>query len=150
VSIGIGSGPRSASNRDPLERRVLAVALAPSGAARCGDGAGAGWLVILIPAFESPAIVAGFDDVAMVGQPIEQGRPIGARRLAREVRPDWLLTKPSSLRGICRPSDHYAVASLAEVPNCAAPAAKGLARGLLEGGGEGRRTSARLQVQRSR
>jgi hypothetical protein len=80
----------------------LAVALAPSGAGRCGDGAGAGWLVILIPAFESPAIVAGFDDVAMVGQPIEQGRPIGARRLAREVRPDWLLTKPSSLRGICR------------------------------------------------
>jgi hypothetical protein len=48
-----------------LERRVLAVACAVGAGRGWGDGASAGWLVILIPAFESPAIVAGFDDVAI-------------------------------------------------------------------------------------
>jgi hypothetical protein len=43
-----------ASNFDPLERR---------GFAGC---------VIVVAAFESPAVVAGLDDVAVVGQAIEQ------------------------------------------------------------------------------
>jgi hypothetical protein len=57
----------------------------------CGDGASAGWLVILIPAFESPVIVAGFDDIAMVGQLIEQrgGRLGVAKDVAIRRRPDW-------------------------------------------------------------
>ena len=34
--------------------------------------------VIVSPAFEPPAVVAGFDDVAVVGQAIEQrGRHLG-------------------------------------------------------------------------
>src|SRR6266481_3785922 len=37
----------------------------------CGDGASAG-CVIVVAAFEAPAVIAGLDDVAMVGQAIEQ------------------------------------------------------------------------------
>ena len=32
----------------------------------------AGWCVIVVAALEAPAVVAGLDDVAVVGQPIEQ------------------------------------------------------------------------------
>ena len=38
----------------------------------CGDGASAGCRVIVGSAFEAPAVVAGLDDVAVVGQAIEQ------------------------------------------------------------------------------
>jgi hypothetical protein len=49
----------------------LAVALALSElVGGCGNGASAG--VIVIAALEAPAVVAGLDDVAVVGQPIEQ------------------------------------------------------------------------------
>jgi hypothetical protein len=41
--------------------------------------------VIIIAAFEAPAVVASFDDVAVVGQAIEQsGRHLG---VAEDARP---------------------------------------------------------------
>ena len=46
--------PSSASNFDPFGRRALAGCL------------------ILIAALEAPTVVSGLDDVAMVGEPIEQ------------------------------------------------------------------------------
>ena|ERR1700730_12947758 len=53
----------------------------PSGAwpdGPCGDGASAGWDVIVGSAFEAPALISSFDDVAVVGQAIEQrGRHLG-------------------------------------------------------------------------
>ena len=50
----------------------------------CGDGASAGWGVIVNSALEAPAGVAGLDDVAVVGQPIEQrGRHLGVPEDAR-------------------------------------------------------------------
>ena len=59
--------PRSASNFDPFWRRVLA-----------------GWRVIVSPALEAPAVIAGLDDVAVVGQAIEQrGRHLGITEDAR-------------------------------------------------------------------
>src|SRR4030081_3583431 len=43
----------------------------------CGDGASAG-CVIVVAAFEAPAVVTGLDDVAVVGQAVEQrGRHLG-------------------------------------------------------------------------
>ena len=50
----------------------MTVALALVGAGRgCGDGASAG-CVIVVAAFEAPTVVAGLDDVAVVGQAVEQ------------------------------------------------------------------------------
>ena len=63
----------------------MAIAFAPSElAGGCGDGASAG-CVIFITAFEAPTVVAGFDDLAVVGQPIEErGRHLG---VAEDGRP---------------------------------------------------------------
>ena len=36
------------------------------------DGASAGWCVIVSPALEAPAVIAGLDDVAVVSEAIEQ------------------------------------------------------------------------------
>ena len=59
----------------------------PSGAwpdGPCGDGASAGWDVIVGSAFEAPALISSFDDVAVVGQAIEQrGRHLGITEDAR-------------------------------------------------------------------
>jgi hypothetical protein len=49
----------------------LAVALAPSELSGCGDGASAGWRMIVGSAFKTPAVIAGLDDVAVVRQAIE-------------------------------------------------------------------------------
>ena len=38
----------------------------------CGDGASAGWDLIVGSAFEAPAVVAGLDDIAVMGETIEQ------------------------------------------------------------------------------
>jgi hypothetical protein len=61
-----------ASNFDPLERR---------GFAGC---------VIVVAAFESPAVVAGLDDVAVVGQAIEQ-RSLMAAFDPNEASPELML-----------------------------------------------------------
>jgi hypothetical protein len=37
----------------------------------CGDGASAGWRIIIGSALEAPAVIAGLDDVAVVRQAIE-------------------------------------------------------------------------------
>src|SRR5260370_6997447 len=37
-----------------------------------GAGASAGWGVIVSAAFESPAVIAGFDDIAVMSEAIEQ------------------------------------------------------------------------------
>jgi hypothetical protein len=43
-----------------------------------GNGASAGWGVIVSSAFEAPAVVSSLDDIAVVGQAIEQrGRHLG-------------------------------------------------------------------------
>src|SRR5580704_13378000 len=70
--------PLSASNFDPLWRRVLAVAIAPSELVGVAETARARVVVIVGSAFEAPAVIAGLDDVAVVGQAIEQrGRHLG-------------------------------------------------------------------------
>ena len=38
----------------------------------CEDGASAAWDVIVVAALEAPTVVAGLDDVAVVGQAVEQ------------------------------------------------------------------------------
>jgi len=44
----------------------------------------AGWVLIVGAALEAPAVVAGFDDVTVMGQAIEQcGRHLGVREDAR-------------------------------------------------------------------
>jgi hypothetical protein len=49
----------------------LVVALVSSElAGDCGDETSAGRLIV-VAAFESPAIVAGLDNVAVMGQPVE-------------------------------------------------------------------------------
>ena len=77
--------PRSASNFDPLERRVRAVALAPSELVGVAETARARVVGVIVgSAFEAPAVVAGLDDVAVVGQAIEQrGRHLGVTEDAR-------------------------------------------------------------------
>lgn len=61
--------------------------LAPSELGRgCRDAASAGECVIIFTAFESPAVVSGFDDVAVMGQAIEQrGRHLGVRGAGRRT-----------------------------------------------------------------
>ena len=60
--------PLSASKRDPFARQVRAVALAPSELVRgCGDGASAACGVIVSAAFQAPAVVSGFDNIAVMG-----------------------------------------------------------------------------------
>jgi len=63
------------------------LATSPDGSARaaragrgCGDGASAGGLVIVATALEAPAVVSGFDDMAVVGEAIEQRSAIRRRR----------------------------------------------------------------------
>src|SRR5215210_1400299 len=69
VSIGKELGPRSAFNRDPC---------LPTGASR-------GWDSISTAVLEAPALVAGFDDVAMMSQSIQQrGCHLG---IAEDARP---------------------------------------------------------------
>src|ERR1051325_1123387 len=58
MSIGKEPGPRSAFNRDPCS---------PTGTSR-------GWDSISTAVLEAPALVAGFDDVAVMSQPIQQCR----------------------------------------------------------------------------
>src|SRR6516164_1330991 len=74
--IGVQPGPlRSACSAGSA--RVV-------GAGRgCGDGASAGCLIV-VAAFEAPAVVAGLDDVAVMGQAVEQrGRHFGIAEHAR-------------------------------------------------------------------
>jgi hypothetical protein len=69
-----GPGPRScqsASNFAPFERRGLVVARLVGAGRDCGDETSAG-CVIVVAAFESPAVIAGLDDVTVMGQAIEQ------------------------------------------------------------------------------
>ena len=85
MSIGVNWDPLSASKRDPFERRFGGSARAVGAGRGCGDGASAGWGVIVIAALEAPAVVAGLDDVAVVGQSIEQrGGHLG---VAEDARP---------------------------------------------------------------
>jgi hypothetical protein len=63
--------PSSASNFVPFERRGLVVARLVGAGRDCGDETSAG-CVIVVAAFESPAVIAGLDDVTVMGQAIEQ------------------------------------------------------------------------------
>src|SRR6266496_964739 len=84
MSIGGGSGPHIGIQTGPP------LAASPDGSARavgagrgCGDGASAGW-VIVGATFEAPTVVSSLDDVAVMGQPIEQsGRHLGVDEDAR-------------------------------------------------------------------
>src|SRR6516165_9912262 len=79
VSIGSGSGPPIGIQKGPR------LAASPDGSARavgagrgCGDGASAGLGLIVATAFEAPAIVSSFDNVAVMSEAIEQrGRHLG-------------------------------------------------------------------------
>ena len=72
VSIGVGSGPRIGIQKGPPRFAFRTTSARAVGAGRdCGDGASAGCRVIVGPALEAPAIIAGLDDVAVVGQAIE-------------------------------------------------------------------------------
>jgi hypothetical protein len=72
VSIGIQSGPRIGIQKGPPFPTFRTISARPVGAGRgCGDGASAGCCVIISSAFETPTVIAGFDDVAVVGQAIE-------------------------------------------------------------------------------
>src|SRR6266571_3381060 len=72
-----------------VEALADAVGLRALGLGRgSGDGASAGWRVIVSPALEAPAIVAGLDDVAVVGQAVEQrSGHFGITEDARKPRP---------------------------------------------------------------
>ena len=62
----------------------MAVALAPSELAGVAETARARVVVIVVAALEAPAVVAGLDDIAVVGQAIEQrGRHLGIAEHAR-------------------------------------------------------------------
>src|SRR6266568_1652656 len=64
ISFFPATGPPLAASPDGSARAV--------GAGRgCGDGASAGW-VIVGATFEAPTVVSSLDDVAVMGQPIEQ------------------------------------------------------------------------------
>jgi hypothetical protein len=63
--------PGSASKRDPTFLRFERLALAPSELVGVAETASAGWRVIVSSALEAPAVIAGLDDVAVVGQAIE-------------------------------------------------------------------------------
>lgn len=62
--------PVSAPKFDPLARRCLTVALVSSELAGIAETSAGG--VIVVAAFEPPAVVTGLDDVAVMGQPVEQ------------------------------------------------------------------------------
>ena len=64
--------PRSVSKREPLDRWVRVVALAPSELVGVAETGRARVGVIVDSALEAPAVIAGLDDVAVVGQAIEQ------------------------------------------------------------------------------
>jgi len=73
LSIGTQLGPRIGIQKGPPLPTFRTISARPVGAGRgCGDGASAGCSVIVVSAFETPAVIAGFDDVAVVGQAIEQ------------------------------------------------------------------------------
>ena len=86
LSIGVRSGPQIGIQKGPLCPTFRTISARAVGAGRgCGDGASAGCGVIVGPAFEAPAVIAGLDDVAVVGQPIEQrGRHLD---VAEHTRP---------------------------------------------------------------
>src|SRR6266852_8638747 len=85
MSIGVRSGPQIGIQKGPLCPTFRTISARAVGAGRgCGDGASAGCSVIVGPAFEAPAVIAGLDDVAVVGQAIEQrGRHLGITEDAR-------------------------------------------------------------------
>ena len=65
--------PVSASNSHPFWRQSPGGSGRPGGAGRgCGAGASAGWSALVVAALEAPAVVAGLDDVAVMGETIEQ------------------------------------------------------------------------------
>src|ERR1700681_1656824 len=73
MSIGVRSGPQIGIQKGPLRPTFRTISARAVGAGRgCGDGASAGCDVIIDPAFEAPAVIAGLDDVTVVGQAIEQ------------------------------------------------------------------------------
>ena len=86
MSISVGSGPQIGIQKGPPRPTFRTISARPVGAGRgCGDGASAGRCVIVGSALEAPAVVAGLDDVAVVGQAIEQrGRHLG---IAEDARP---------------------------------------------------------------
>ena len=105
----IGAWAGSSLGFSPVNRRPILTPLAACfggsdravGAGRgCGDGASAGCRVIVGSAFEAPAIVAGLDDVAVVGQAIEQR---GCQRVpSKPAKPQKLRRsrhKPASRSG---------------------------------------------------
>ena len=63
--------PLSASKRDPFDRRVLLVALVPSELVGVAETARARVVRSSSRLLKRPAIVAGLDDIAVMGQPIE-------------------------------------------------------------------------------
>src|ERR1700691_5981061 len=66
-------GPQIGIQKGPLCFAFWTISGRAVGAGRgCGDGASAGWCVIVSPALEAPAVIAGFDDVAVVSEAIEQ------------------------------------------------------------------------------
>src|SRR6516165_12107747 len=77
-------GPPIGVQPGPLRSACSAGSARVVGAGRgCGDGASAGCLIV-VAAFEAPAVVAGLDDVAVMGQAVEQrGRHFGIAEHAR-------------------------------------------------------------------
>jgi hypothetical protein len=72
VSIGMQSGPRIGIQKGPPFPTFWTISARPVGAGQgCGDGASAGWSVIVVATFETPAVITGFDDVTVVGEAIE-------------------------------------------------------------------------------
>ena len=70
---GIGSGPQIGIQKGPPGFALRTISARAVGAGRgCGDGASAGCRVIVGSALEAPAVVSGFNDIAVVGHTIER------------------------------------------------------------------------------
>jgi hypothetical protein len=68
-----GALDEDAQAADLLQEYEAKISARAVGAGRgCGGGASAGCGVIVSSAFEAPAVVAGLDDIAVVGQAVEQ------------------------------------------------------------------------------
>ena len=86
MSISVGLGPQIGIQKGPLCFTLRTISARAVGVFRgCGDGASAGCWLIVAAALEAPAVIAGLDDIAVVGQAIEQrGRHLG---IAEDARP---------------------------------------------------------------
>ena len=71
LSIGVGLGPRIGIQEGPLWAACSDGIARAVGAGRdCGDGASAGYLIV-VAALEAPTVITGLDDIAMVSQAIQ-------------------------------------------------------------------------------